>query len=156
MLRLVLGAAGCGKTRRVCEEIKARMEHTGGMVLLTPEQQSHRAERRLAAVCGPRLSLCGEVLSFTRMYNRAAVELGGLADPLPDKGGRLLLMALALEDVGPGLRRFGERSRRADFLRRLMSTAEELQSAMTTPGDLRAAAEKASGVMREKLEDMAW
>ena len=155
MLRLLLGAAGCGKTRRVCEEIKARMEHTGGMVLLTPEQQSHRAERRLAAVCGPRLSLCGEVLSFTRMYNRAAVELGGLADPLPDKGGRLLLMALALEDVGPGLRRFGERSRRADFLRRLMSTAEELQSAMTTPGDLRAAAEKASGVMREKLEDMA-
>ncbi len=155
MLRLVLGVAGSGKTKRVCEEIKARMDSVSGMVLLTPEQQSHRAERRLAAVCGPRLSLCGEVLSFTRMYNRAAVELGGLADPLPDRGGRLLLMALALEDVGPGLRRFGDRSRRADFLRRLMATAEELQSAMTTPGDLRAAAEKASGTMREKLWDMA-
>ncbi len=155
MLRLVLGVAGCGKTRRVCEEIKARMDSVSGMVLLTPEQQSHRAERRLAAVCGPRLSLCGEVLSFTRMYNRAAVELGGLADPLPDKGGRLLLMALALEDAAPGLRRFGLRSRRADFLRRVMATAEELQSAMTTPADLRAAAEKTSGVMGEKLEDMA-
>ncbi len=155
MLKLLLGAAGSGKTRRVCEEIKARMDSTTGMVLLTPEQQSHRAERRLAAVCGPRLSLCGEVLSFTRMYNRAAVELGGLADPLPDKGGRLLLMALALEDVGPRLRRFGERSRRADFLRRLMATAEELQSAMTTPDDLRAAADKASGTIGEKLADMA-
>ena len=155
MLKLVLGEAGSGKTRRLCEEIKARMDSAKNMVLLTPEQQSHRAERRLAAVCGPRLSLCGEVLSFTRMYNRAAVELGGLADPLPDRGGRLLLMALALEDAAPGLRRFGERSRRADFLRRLMATAEELQSAMTTPDDLRAAAEKASGTIREKLADMA-
>ena len=155
MLKLVLGTAGCGKTKRVCEEIRQRMDSVSGMVLLTPEQQSHRAERRLAAVCGPRLSLCGEVLSFTRMYNRAAVELGGLADPLPDRGGRLLLMALALEDASPGLRRFGLRGRRADFLRRIMATAEELQSAMTTPADLHAAAEKASGVMGEKLEDMA-
>ena len=155
MLKLLLGEAGSGKTRRVCEEIRQRLGSVSGMVLLTPEQQSHRSERRLAAACGPQLSLCGEVLSFTRMYNRAAVELGGLADPLPDKGGRLLLMALALEDVGPALRRFGLRSRRADFLRRLLATAEELQSAMTTPGDLRAAAEKASGAIAEKLEDMA-
>ena len=155
MLKLVLGAAGSGKTKRVCEEIRDRMADTAGMVLLTPEQQSHRAERRLAAVCGPRLSLCGEVLSFTRMYSRAAVELGGLADPLPDRGGRLLLMALALEEVGPKLRRFGERNRRADFLRRLMATAEELQSAMITPDDLRAAAAKAAGTIGEKLEDMA-
>ncbi len=155
MLRLLLGAAGSGKTRRVCEEIRDRMGERTGMVLLTPEQQSHRAERRLAAVCGPRLSLCGEVLSFTRMYSRAAVELGGLADPLPDRGGRLLLMALALEDVGPKLLRFGLRSRRADFLRSLLSTAEELQSAMITPADLRAAADRASGAVREKLADMA-
>ncbi len=155
MLRLVLGSAGSGKTKRICAQIRDRMADTSGMVLLTPEQQSHRAERRLAAVCGPRLSLCGEVLSFTRMYNRAAVELGGLADPLPDRGGRLLLMALALEEVGPKLRRFGERNRRADFLRRLMTTAEELQSAMITPEDLRAAAAKAAGAVGEKLGDMA-
>ncbi len=155
MLKLVLGAAGSGKTELICREIRDRMADRTGMVLLTPEQQSHRAERRLAAACGPRLSLCGEVLSFTRMYNRAAVEMGGLADPLPDRGGKLLLMALALEDVGSGLRRFGERSRRADFLRRLMATAEELQSAMTTADDLRAAAEKASGAMQDKLADMA-
>ncbi len=155
MLKLLLGPAGSGKAGQVCREIRESMDERTGMVLLTPEQQSHRAERRLAAVCGPRLSLCGEVLSFTRMYNRAAVELGGLADPLPDRGGRLLLMALALEEAAPGLSRFGERSRRADFLRRLLATAEELQGAMTTPDDLRAAAEKASGTVREKLEDMA-
>ena len=49
MLRLLLGAAGSGKTKRVCEEIRDRMDERSGMVLLTPEQQSHRAERYLAA-----------------------------------------------------------------------------------------------------------
>ncbi|MBR3059703.1 MAG: ATP-dependent nuclease subunit B, partial [Oscillospiraceae bacterium] len=136
MLRLILGAAGSGKTRRVCEEIRDGMRGRDGLVLLTPEQQSHRAERRLAAVCGPALSLHGEVLSFTRMYNRAALEIGGLADPLPDKGGRLLMMALALEEAGPKLTCFRERGKRTDFLRRLMTTAEELRGSMTTAAEL--------------------
>ena len=155
MLRFLLGAAGSGKTKLACEEIRDRMGERDRMVLLTPEQQSHRAERILSAVCGPRLSLCGEVLSFTRMYNRAAVEMGGLADPLPDKGGRLLLMALALEEAGSGLHRFRERSRRSDFLSKLMVTAEELRAAMITPADLGEAAARASGAVREKLADMA-
>ena len=133
MLKLLLGEAGSGKTRRVCEEIRARMDSGKNMVLLTPEQQSHRAERRLAAVCGPRLSLCGEVLSFTRMYNRAAVELGGLADPLPDKGGRLLLMALALEDVGPSLRRFGDRTH---LLSIILSCLFRIHQSLKLTGDL--------------------
>ena len=80
MLKLILGVSGSGKTRRVYEEIRSHLGERSGMVLLTPEQQSHRAERALAAACGPRLSLYGEVLSFTRMYHRAAVELGGLAE----------------------------------------------------------------------------
>ena len=156
MLRLILGAAGSGKTRRVCEEIRDGMRGRDGMVLLTPEQQSHRAERRLAAVCGPALSLHGEVLSFTRMYNRAALEIGGLADPLPDKGGRLLMMALALEEAGPKLTCFRERGKRTDFLRRLMTTAEELRGSMTTAAELLAAAEKTpSAAVRGKLTDMA-
>ena len=155
MLTILTGAAGSGKTRRICERIRGRMAHGQDLVLLTPEQQSHRAERQLAAVCGPGLSLCGEVLSFTRMYNRAAVELGGLADTLPDRGGRLLLMALALEDAGSQLEYLRSRGRRADFLRSLLATAEELESAMTTGDELRAAAARTDGTVGKKLEEMA-
>ena len=155
MLTILTGAAGSGKTRRICEMIREQMPQKKNMVLLTPEQQSHRAERQLAAVCGPGLSLCGEVLSFTRMYNRAAVELGGLADTLPDRGGRLLLMALALEDAGSRLEYMRSRGRRADFLRCLLATAEELESAMVSGDDLRAAAAQTSGTIAKKLEEMA-
>ena len=121
MLTLILGGAGSGKTRLVYRQFREAMEAgRTGLVLLTPEQQSHRAERELAAFCGPALSLHGEVLSFTRLYSRAAAELGGLADPIPDRGARLLLLALALEETAPLLRQYGERGRRGDWLPQLL------------------------------------
>ena len=51
------------------------------------------------------------------MANRVAAQRGGLADALPDKGGRLLLMALALDTVAGSLRRSA--GRRLDDLRKL-------------------------------------
>ena len=156
MLPLILGGAGSGKTRLVYRRFREAMEAGGtGLVLLTPEQQSHRAERELAAFCGPALSLHGEVLSFTRLYSRAAAELGGLADPIPDKGARLLLLALALEEIGPLLRQYGDRGRRGDWLPQLLDAVEELESSLTEPEALMTAAEEAKGSIRDKLYDLA-
>lgn len=155
MLTILTGLSGSGKTKAICEEVRDNMASRNNMVLLTPEQQSHRAERNLAKVCGPKLSLHAEVLSFTRMASRAALELGGLADPIPDAGGRLLLMARAVTELGPKLRRFGEQDRRADFLPRLMATAEEFRSALVSPESIEAAAEGIGGGTGEKLRDMA-
>ena len=155
MLTILTGLSGSGKTQTIYEEIRDNMASRQNMVLLTPEQQSHRAERNLARVCGPALSLHAEVLSFTRMASRAALELGGLADPIPDAGGRLLLMARAVTELGPKLRRFGDQNRRADFLPRLMATAEEFRSALLRPSDIEAAAERMGGGTGEKLRDMA-
>ena len=155
MLTILTGLSGSGKTKTICEEIRDNMASRTGMVLLTPEQQSHRAERTLAEVCGPKLSLHAAVLSFTRMASRAALELGGLADPIPDAGGRLLLMARAVTELGPRLRRFGDRERRADFLPRLMAAAEEFRSALLSPAAVESAAEGIGGGTGEKLRDMA-
>ena len=154
MLTILLGAADSGKTTRIAEDIREKMASRRDMVLLTPEQQSHRAERRLSALCGPALNLHGEVLSFTRMANRVAAEQGGLADALPDRSGRLLLMTLALDSVAEKLRRGGGR-RRLEDLRQLMATAEELRGALLTPEVLLAASERTGGTLRDKLWDMA-
>lgn len=155
MLTCILGPAGSGKSRRIYSRIRDLLDLRRDMVLLTPEQQSHRAERELAAFCGSRLSLSGEVLSFTRMYNRVAIQTGGLADAVPDRGGRLLLMARTLELVGSSLRRYGGKLRRTDFLRQLLETVEELRSAMTEPEALLAAAEGAGSALGDKLRDLA-
>lgn len=155
VLTIVTGTGGSGKTRRVYEMFRERMRLGGTeLVLLTPEQQTHRAERELSAVCGPSLSLHGEVLSFTRLYDRAAAELGGIADRVPDKSGRLLLLAGALNEAAPLLRHYGVR-RRADFLPQLMQTVEELENSMTEPEALLRAAEAAEGTIADKLYDIA-
>ena len=155
MLTCILGPAGSGKSRRIYSEIRANLGLRRDMVLLTPEQQSHRAERELAAFCGSRLSLGGEVLSFTRMYNRVAIQTGGLADPVPDKGGRLLLMARSLELAGSALRRYGGKLRRTDFIAQLLETVEELRGAMVEPEMLLQAAEEAGSALGDKLRDLA-
>ena len=93
MLRIISGPARSGKTRRILDEIKG--SDKTGLVLLTPEQGSHEAERALAAHCGAEVNLRAEVLSFTRLCSRVFTELGGSAEVVPDRGAKLLLMSQA-------------------------------------------------------------
>jgi ATP-dependent helicase/nuclease subunit B len=125
MLRLILGRAGTGKTARIMEEIRD-LSPAGGAgtvpcVLIVPEQYSHEAERELCRVCGDRLSLYAEVLSFTRLAHTVAVELGGSARRYMDQGGRLLCMALALDGAGAGLQLFGSARRQPALQKSLLT-----------------------------------
>ena len=115
MLRLLIGKAGSGTTAAVIGEIRRAVQAgRGGSMLLVPEQYSHEAERELCRACGDSLSLYAEVFSFTGLARRVLQQQGGAAVPWLDKGGRLLCMALALEQGLPaaGLRR-GEAPQRA-------------------------------------------
>ena len=71
----------------------------GRSILLVPEQFSHAAERKLCQVGGNRISRCAEVLSFSRLASRVFSELGGTAETETDRGGKLLMMSLAVENV---------------------------------------------------------
>ena len=100
MLRLIIGRAGSGKTAAVIGEIaEAVSEGRGGSMLLVPEQYSHEAERELCERCGDSLSLYAEVFSFTGLARRVLAARGGAAADWLDKGGRMLCMALALDQV---------------------------------------------------------
>lgn len=155
MLRLILGKAGAGKTAAVMEEIRAAVEaRRGGQILLVPEQYSHEAERELCAVCGDRLSLYGEVFSFTGLARRLASELGGAATPWLDKGGRLLCMALALHEVGPRLRVYTA-AHKLELQSALLAALDELKSACVTPQQLETAAAQAGDALGDKLHDLA-
>lgn len=108
MLHLLYGPAASGKTDLLMGRIRAAVAaRTPGQVLLVPEQYSHEAERALCAACGDSLSLYAEVLSFTGLARRVAAETGAGDAPLLDQGGRLLCMALALDQIAPRLRLFG-------------------------------------------------
>ena len=124
MLQILLGRAGAGKTT----ELLRRMAVSGTQrrqLLLVPEQASHEMERRLCQEAGNRSALYAEVLSFTRLGNRVLSQTGGLAGPVLDPGGRILLMYAAVKAVSASLTVFARPSRRPAFLSGHLSTLDD-------------------------------
>ena len=156
MLRLIIGKAGAGKTGAIIEEIRAAVAAgRGGSMLLVPEQYSHEAERELCRVCGDSLSLYGEVFSFTGLARRVLQQQGGAAVRWLDKGGRLLCMALALEQVGSRLRVYDAARRKSELQSMLLSAVDELKSACITPEMLEEAAAACDDSLGDKLFDLS-
>jgi len=153
VLKIISGPARSGKTHRILNEIK-----TGGktgLVLLTPEQGSHEAERALARHCGASVNLRAEVLSFTRLCSRVFTELGGAADIVPDKGTKLLLMSRAVAAVSSKLKVYASREHREEFLESLLDAREELARSMTGAERLGELAEQTEGSIGDKLADLS-
>ncbi len=158
MLRLLLGRAKSGKTALVMEEIAARAKRKEpGNLLLVPEQYSHEAETELLRVCGDSLSLYGEVLSFTRLYQRVAAELGFWNRTALDAGGRRLCLARALDAVGGRLQVFGAARRQTSLHFSLLSAIDECKTGLVGADALRAfaAGAPAGDGLGAKLADLA-
>ena len=158
MVRMILGRAGTGKTARILREIAARVgAEQGPNILLVPEQYSHEAERELCRAAGDRLSLFGEVLSFTGFARKVFGEFGG-ARPSMDGGGRLLCMAWAMDRLPPESLRLYRRGRKdvrvTDSLVRAM---QELRLAGADADRLLASAESGDlpGLLGDKLRELA-
>ena len=155
MVRVILGRAGAGKTALVFREIAGYVSQgRGDLVLLVPEQYSHEAERELCAVAGDKLSRYGEVLSFTGLARKVFSQVGG-ARPALDGGGRVLCMAVAVQAVGERLRLYRQSRKEVRLLDSLARAAEELKNAGAGAADLLAAADKAEGLLADKLRDLA-
>jgi len=152
MLRIWMGRANTGKTRRVLEEIKKRGEPA---LLLSPEHASHQAEVELCRVCGPAAARYAEVLSLRLLANRALALTGGLADGTLDAGGKLLLMQLSLQEAASQLTVYARPSRRAPFLQELVALCDELIASRVLPEELGDAAPLLEGMSGEKVRDLS-
>lgn len=154
MLKLVLGRAGTGKSTALLRTIAAG----GGarpQLLIVPEQHSHDTERRLCRTIGNQASRYAEVLSFSRLASRVFAVSGGLAAPVLDAGGRLLLMSAALKSVSEQLKVYQRPSRKPAFLSGLAATIDELKSCCITPEQLWQAGEETEGPEGDKLLDLS-
>lgn len=156
MLRLILGAAGSGKTSVITKEISTKVAAgETNICLIVPEQYSHEAERELCSVCGDGLSLSAEVLSFSRLAVRVAQEMGTGGRTYLDGGGRLLCMSLALNQISSRLRLYSAASRDPRLQLELLRTVEELKTACISPEALLEAAQEAEGELSAKLSDLS-
>ena len=116
--------------RALCERASAGERR---LILLEPEQFSHSAERRLCEMGGDTISRSAEVLSFSRLADRVFSRVGGLAEVETDNGGKLLLMSLAIEQIRPKLKMFGNTGSKPEFLLKLLDAVDEFHSFCITP-----------------------
>ncbi|MBE6990995.1 MAG: ATP-dependent nuclease subunit B [Ruminococcaceae bacterium] len=151
MLRIITGREGCGKTRRIMNEISVGK----ASVLIVPEQYSHDAERLLCRLGGDDISMRAEVLSFTRLANRVFSYAGGLAVQYLDDCGRLLAMNGALSEASPSLKLFGAVSSWPDHLENMLSVIDEFRNYGVSSDDLQQASEQTDGMLSRKLYELA-
>lgn len=169
MLRLMLGRAGRGKTASIYNEIKSELDKASETdrllseynsvgvrhILIVPEQYSHAAERELCRVCGDKVSLYAEVLSFTRLAERVFSETGGLADTVLDAAGRILAIDTAIKAVRHQLKAYSGIPGKSEFLVKVLESIDEIKSCAVTPEQLERTAEEISGSLGRKLSDIS-
>ncbi len=156
MLHFLLDADRLKNTDALIGRICARAaEGTQGQILIVPEQYSHAAERALCAAGGDTISRGAEVLSFTRLASRLLSVYGGVCEEYLDKGGRLLSVYLAAEQVRSRLKYYASVSTKPEFLLRLGAAMEEFLSYCLPPEALREAAQRVSGQFAQKLEELS-
>lgn len=153
MLKLLLGR----DQNRITDAIVGRAAAgTDGKrnLLIVPEQYSHETERQLCRVGGDAVSARTEVLTFSRLAQRVFQERGGSARPVVDKGGRLLLMHLAVQRVSAALTVYARAGRKASFLTQLLATSDECKSCCIPPELLLEAGQSAPGDEGQRLKEL--
>ena len=140
-------------SRKAIQELCALPQGSRG-ILITPEQNSFDAEWALCEMGGDQISRRAEVLSFTRLADRAFSVEGGIAVPTLDKSGRLIAMAGALELLRPKLRIYGAHIAKPEFLEELLQVVDEFHAYGLDAQAVRNAQESLSEPLSTKLEEL--
>lgn len=122
---------------------------------MVPELISHDTERRLAAAAGDTASRYAQVLSFTRLGRRVMDIVGNASQQCLDDGGRIVAMAAAARQLHSVLKTYASVETKPEFLKQVLDAVDECKRCCITPADLKAAAEKTSGILSQKLEELA-
>ena len=91
-LQLLLGRSGTGKSEYIYNEIKNLIDNKEKIYIITPEQFSFTAEKKLLEVLGRNAVVNAEVISFNRIATRVFTEVGGLTKTHLSKCGRVMLI----------------------------------------------------------------
>lgn len=151
-LRFIYGKAGTGKTTFCFNEIKNNINKKEKVFVITPEQFSYTAEKRLLEMLDTKASIHAEVISFKRMANRIFTEVGGLNNVLISKSGRAMLIYSILEKEKKNLRFLGTSNDNIDLvlkeiteLKKHSISVEDLEYGIKNIGDIQ---------LKEKIKDI--
>lgn len=157
MLQLVLGRSGFGKTEFVFDNIKKLTENgEKNILLITPEQFSFVAERRLLCDLGESGISNVENSSFSRLSSEVSKKYGGDILPILSAGSKAVLMKKAIEMVQDQLELFTKNLSSVSFISSVVSVYDEMKSCRVSVDDISAAAKSTDKeILSRKLNDIA-
>lgn len=106
--RLIYGKSGTGKSTFIYNEIKEKIANDKKIYIITPEQFSFTAEKKLLETLGNKAVLNAEVLTFNRMAYRVAAEVGGTAKVNISASGKAMLIYNILSNKKSKLKFLGK------------------------------------------------
>lgn len=155
MLQIIMGTDWQKNQQLLLDNLCSGLREDAPRVLIVPEQMSFLAEQKLCARGGSTICRYAEVLSFSRLANRVFSLEGGIAGQVMDQGGRLMAMALALEQVRPKLKLFAASSTKSEFLTQMVQAVDEMKCYCVDAAQLRRASAQLTGRLAQKLEELA-
>ena len=155
MLHFILGRMGSGKTTAVYNKIKMSAD-SNSVVLIVPEQYSFCTEKNMLELLGARRAHGVEVVSFSFMARNILKKYGLDSGKNLDDSTRVMLMSLALEQVGDKLEIYGRHRNSASLIKRMLKLVKELRQASVETDKLRDTAELLNdGILKNKLNEAA-
>ena len=119
-LKIIYGRAGTGKSEYCYQEIKSKIQFEK-ILIITPEQFSFTAEKKLMNILEQKAVLNAEVVTFSRMAYRVKNEIGGTTTVDLSKCGKSMLIYSILSNCKKELK----------FLGKTDENVEVMQNAIT-------------------------
>lgn len=150
-LRIIYGRVGSGKSSYCFQEVAKRLTQEKKIYIITPEQFSFTAEKKLMEAIQTEAVIKAEVITFSRMAKRVLAEVGEKRSKLT-KSGKAMLMFSLLQEQKKNLRFLGKSEENVDLA---ITTITELKKHGVSIEELKAEQEKTENrYLKTKLEDI--
>ena len=120
-LRLICGRAGTGKSQFCLEEIVKKQKEQQKIYMITPEQFSYTAEKKLLDKMPEGASIYAEVLTFKRMAHRMKTKVGGSTKVNLSASGKAILIDRILGEQKKKLRFLGKSDQNIEKVERQLT-----------------------------------
>lgn len=151
-LRIIYGRAGSGKSDYCYQEIAKEIEKNEKIFLITPEQFSFTAEKKLMEAVKTEAVLQAEVIHLSRLAKRVIKEIG-IKDDRMTKCGKAMLISHILTTQKKELKYLSKSEENIDLA---ISSITELKKHGVTVERLKEQIEKTENIyLKTKLQDIS-
>ena len=152
-LRLIYGKSGSGKSQYCFSEISKIINKEKKIYIITPEQFSFTAEKKLMDAIDAKATINAEVITLSRMAHRVMQEIGGNNQTQLTKCGKAMIIYSILNDNKKNLKFLNKSDENIDLS---MNAITEFKKHGIQPNQLTDEIEKIDDeYLKTKLNDMS-